>query len=73
MILLDTHIWVNWILKGDVALSPAWHLEALTETEQRRKEGKIDSLILYAGMHAKFHDYHRLLSKRFPYAVSLEP
>ena len=29
----------------------------------------IDSLILYAGMHAKFHGYHRLLSKRFPYAV----
>lgn len=23
MIILDTHIWVNWILKGEVALSPA--------------------------------------------------
>jgi PIN domain nuclease of toxin-antitoxin system len=23
MILLDTHIWVNWILKGDAALPPA--------------------------------------------------
>ena len=29
----------------------------------------IDSLMIYAGMHAKFYDYHRLLSKRFPYAV----
>jgi len=31
----------------------------------------IDSLTLYGGMHAKFHGYHRMLSKRFPYAVYL--
>ncbi len=29
----------------------------------------IDSLVLYAGIHAKFYGYHRMLSKRFPYAV----
>ncbi len=29
----------------------------------------IDSLVLYAGIHLKVFGYHRLLSKRFPYAV----
>jgi hypothetical protein len=29
----------------------------------------IDSLKLYAGIHRKVFGYHRLLSKRFPYAV----
>lgn len=29
----------------------------------------IDSLQLYAGIHQKVFGYHRLLSKRFPYAV----
>lgn len=29
----------------------------------------IDSLILYGGIHAKVFGYHRLLSRRFPYAV----
>ncbi|OGV63403.1 MAG: hypothetical protein A3K19_30865 [Lentisphaerae bacterium RIFOXYB12_FULL_65_16] len=29
----------------------------------------IDSLALYAGIHGKVFGYHRLLSKRFPYAV----
>ncbi len=29
----------------------------------------IDSLRLYAGMHPEAFGYHRLLSKRFPYAV----
>lgn len=29
----------------------------------------INSLRLYAGAHAIHHGYHRLLSKRFPYAV----
>ena len=29
----------------------------------------IDSLTLYGGIHAKFHGYHRMLSKRFPYAA----
>jgi len=29
----------------------------------------IDALTLYAGIHPKFFGYHRLLAKRFPYAV----
>ena len=29
----------------------------------------IDSLALYAGIHPKIFGYHRLLSKRFPYAI----
>lgn len=29
----------------------------------------IDSLQLYAGVHAKVFDCHRLLAKRFPFAV----
>jgi len=29
----------------------------------------IDSLTLYAGIHPKFFGYHRMLSKRFPYAI----
>lgn len=29
----------------------------------------IDSLHLYAGIHPIFNGYHRMLSKRFPYAV----
>ena len=29
----------------------------------------IDSLTLYGGIHSKFHGYHRMLSKRFPYAI----
>jgi hypothetical protein len=29
----------------------------------------IDSLALYVGIHPKVYGYHRMLSKRFPYAV----
>ena len=29
----------------------------------------IDALTLYAGIHPIFYDYHRMLSKRFPYAI----
>jgi plasmid stabilization system protein ParE len=29
----------------------------------------IDSLVLYAGTHRKVFGFHRLLSKRFPYAI----
>ena len=29
----------------------------------------IDSLELYTGIHMKVFDFHRLLAKRFPYAV----
>jgi plasmid stabilization system protein ParE len=29
----------------------------------------IESLLLYAGLHAKFFGYYRALSKRFPYAI----
>lgn len=30
---------------------------------------EIDSLTLYAGIHPKFFGFHRLLAKRFPYAI----
>lgn len=29
----------------------------------------IDSLELYAGVHLKVFDFHRMLARRFPYAV----
>ncbi len=29
----------------------------------------IDSLALYGGIHPTFYGYHRMLSKRFPYAA----
>ena len=30
---------------------------------------EIDSLVLYAGIHRKVFGYHRLIARRFPYAV----
>ena len=32
----------------------------------------IESLLIYAGIHAKEFGFHRLLAKRFPYAVYYE-
>ena len=29
----------------------------------------IDSLVLYGGIHAKVYGYHRMLSRRFPFAI----
>ena len=29
----------------------------------------IDSLLLYAGIHSVYFSYHRLLSRRFPFAI----
>jgi plasmid stabilization system protein ParE len=29
----------------------------------------IDSLVLYAGIHMKVWGYHRMLARRFPYAI----
>ncbi len=29
----------------------------------------IESLLLNSGIHKKFHEYYRMLSKRFPYAI----
>jgi len=29
----------------------------------------IESLLLYAGIHRKEHDFYRMLAKRFPYAI----
>ena len=29
----------------------------------------IDSLVLYGGIHVEVYGYHRMLSRRFPYAV----
>ena len=31
----------------------------------------IDSLQIFAGIHTRFFGYHRLLAKRFPFAVSI--
>ncbi|MDX2227436.1 MAG: type II toxin-antitoxin system RelE/ParE family toxin [Verrucomicrobiae bacterium] len=31
--------------------------------------GEIDSLVLYAGVHSIRHDYHRLVVRKFPFAV----
>lgn len=30
---------------------------------------EIESLVLYAGIHRKVFGYHRMLSRRFPYAI----
>ena len=30
---------------------------------------EIDSLILYAGIHRKVFGYHRIIAKKFPYAI----
>jgi plasmid stabilization system protein ParE len=30
---------------------------------------EIDSLVLFAGIHRKILGYHRLIAKRFPYAI----
>jgi plasmid stabilization system protein ParE len=29
----------------------------------------IDSLVLYAGLHEVVHSYHRMVAKRFPFAI----
>ena len=29
----------------------------------------IDSLVLYAGVHSTTHGYHRMIAKRFPFAI----
>lgn len=39
MILLDTHIWVNWILSGDDALTPA-------VVQAMQEESRLPSLVL---------------------------
>jgi len=36
---------------------------------QKHLISDIDSLALYGGIHRKVFGYHRLLSKRFPYAI----
>jgi plasmid stabilization system protein ParE len=33
---------------------------------------EIDSLVLFGGIHRRVFGYHRLISKRFPYAVYYE-
>ncbi len=42
-------------LSGDYFLDSLW--------------SDINSLRLYAGVHTVYHGYHRLLSKRFPFAI----
>jgi len=34
--------------------------------------GDIESLIIYAGIHGRAHGLHRMLAKRFPYAIYYE-
>ena len=46
--------------------------EGLGEYFEESLLADIESLRLYAGIHRKVHDFHRLLSKRFPYAVYYE-
>jgi len=43
--------------------------EGLGEYFQESLFSDIESLRLYAGIHPKRFGYHRLLSKRFPYAI----
>jgi plasmid stabilization system protein ParE len=43
--------------------------EGLGDYFQESLFSDIESLRLYAGIHSKQFGYHRLLSKRFPYAV----
>ena len=33
----------------------------------------VDSLQLYAGIHQKHGEYHRMLSRRFPFAIYYKP
>jgi hypothetical protein len=46
---------------GKVKVSGEYFLDSLFSD--------IDSLMLYAGIHRKVFSFHRLLSKRFPYAI----
>jgi len=43
--------------------------EGLGEYPSNSLFSDIDSLTLYAGIHPKAFGYHRMLSKRFPYAI----
>jgi len=43
--------------------------EGLGEYFFNTLSSEIDSLLLYGGIHRKVYGYHRLLSKRFPYAI----
>jgi hypothetical protein len=57
-------IWLKAIASMNSAL-PAWARNFLDSLYS-----DIDSLVITAGMHPKvFGDYHRMLSKRFPFAV----
>ena len=42
---------------------------AVEDLYKGRLFSDIDSLALYAGIHPQVFGYHRMLSKRFPYAV----
>jgi len=49
---------------------PSSHLRIPGSQHRRCDDSDIDSLIVSAGIHAiHFGKYHRLLSKRFPFAV----
>jgi hypothetical protein len=67
-------------MKGRVLRPALDDLAAGRQFYDRQREGvggyffdsvfaEIDSLVLYAGVHRMQFGYHRLLAKRFPYAV----
>ena len=47
----------------------AEHGEELGEYFHDSLFADIDSLVLYAGIHFKVWGYHRMLARRFPYAI----
>ena len=64
MILLDTHIWVNWILKGDAALATAvvdaMQAELRTQMEIAYRVGYIDQKV-YADTEEKSIEIEKML------------
>ncbi len=49
-----------------------WHQQGLGDYFQDSLFSDINSLILYPGVQRVVFGYHRLLSKRFPYAIYYE-
>jgi len=66
----------------NIRILPSAYNDLMTGRKFYEKQGKglgeyfidslfsdIDSLLLYGGIDRKVYGYHRLLSKRFPYAI----
>ena len=67
-------------MKIKILISAVKDLEAGRQFYEKQGEGlgdylfdtlfsDIDSLALFGGVHRKIYGYHRLLSRRFPYAI----